>query len=127
MSQQILTNVSRYVIRDSETLRKEPSIVGTKVMVRDIVEVWKSGVAPEQISAQLFNLISAAQVFDAIGFYLDNQSEIDGYIEWYHSHPMLDVPAGLRLNPLKNEVDRDIIETRGYTEIDDRPEHSVAS
>ena len=127
MSQQILTNVSRYVIRDSETLRKEPSIVGTKVMVRDIVEVWKSGVAPEQISAQLFNLISAAQVFDAIGFYLDNQSEIDDYIQWYRNHPMLNVPTGLRLNPLKSEVDRDIMETRSYTEADDRPEHSVAS
>ena len=127
MSQQILTNVSRYVVRDSETLRKEPSIVGTKVMVRDIVEVWKSGVAPEQIPPQLFNLISAAQVFDAIGFYLDNQSEIDDYIEWYRNHPMLNVPAGLRLNPLKSEVDRDIIETRSYAEVDDRPEHSVAS
>ena len=54
---------------------------------------------------------------------MDNQSEIDDYIEWYRNHPMLNVPAGLRLNPSKSEVDRDIMETRGYAESDDRSEH----
>ena len=104
MSQTPPSAVSRYVVRDTATFRHEPTIVGTKVMVRDIVEIWRSGAAPEDIPARLFNLISAAQVFDAIGFYLDNQSEIDDYIEWYRSRPSLNVPAGLRLNPLQEEV-----------------------
>jgi len=124
MSLPIPVKISRYVIQDSETLLKEPTIVGTKVMVRDIVGIWKSGVAPEEIPAQLFSLISAAQVFDAIGFYLDNQSEIDGYIEWYRSRPMLDVPAGLRLNPLQTEVNRSI---EDYRREDNQVEHSVES
>ncbi len=104
--------VSRYVVRDATTFRQEPTIVGTKVMVRDIVEIWRSGVAPEHIPARLFNLISAAQVFDALGFYLDNQPEIDDDIEWYRSHPPFNVPAELRLNPLRKEVALTIESTR---------------
>jgi uncharacterized protein (DUF433 family) len=108
MTQTLPNTVSRYVVRDAATFRQEPTIVGTKVMVRDIVELWRSGIVPEKIPSRLFNLISAAQVFDAIGFYLDNQLEIDEYIEWYRSHPPLNVPAGLRLNPLREEVARAI-------------------
>jgi uncharacterized protein (DUF433 family) len=100
------------VVRDATTFRQEPTIVGTKVMVRDIVEIWRSGVAPEHIPARLFNLISAAQVFDALGFYLDNQPEIDDDIEWYRSHPPFNVPAELRLNPLRKEVALTIESTR---------------
>lgn len=104
MSQTVPSAVSRYVVRDIETFLKEPTIVATQVTVRDIVELWRSGIAPEEIPSQLFDLVSAAQVFDALSFYLDNQSEIDGYTEWYHSRPPLNVPARLRLNPLRNEV-----------------------
>jgi uncharacterized protein (DUF433 family) len=104
MAQTLPNTSSRHVVRDLATFRQEPTIVGTKVMVRDIVELWRSGVIPERIPSELFNLISASQVFDAIGFYLDNQAEIDEYIEWYRSRPMLNVPIGLRLNPLREEV-----------------------
>jgi uncharacterized protein (DUF433 family) len=106
------STVSRYVVRDAATFRQEPSILGTQVRVRDIAVLWRSGVSPEAIPGRLFDLISAAQVFDAIGFYLDNQAEIDGQIEWFHSHPPLNVPAELRLNPLRDEVARDIERAR---------------
>ena len=112
MSQTIPNTASRYVVRDGEALLKEPTIVGTEVTVRDIVVVWHSGVAPEKVPEKLFNLISAAQVFDAIGFYLDNQSEVDDYIEWYRRRPMLNVPVGLRLNPLRDEVNQAIADYR---------------
>jgi uncharacterized protein (DUF433 family) len=112
MSQVVPNTVSRYVVREADTFLKEPTIVGTKVTVRDIVELWHSGVAPEEIPAQLFNLVSGAQVFDAISFYLDNQSEIDEYIEWYRSRPPLNVPAMLRLNPLRDDVNQSINEYR---------------
>jgi uncharacterized protein (DUF433 family) len=125
MTQTIPNPVSRYVVRDVETFQQEPTIAGTKVMVRDIVELWRSGIVPEKIPSQLFDLISAAQVFDAIGFYLDNQSEIDEYIEWYRSRPPLNVPAGLRLNPLREEVVRAMEEARTFQ--DDASEWVEAS
>ncbi len=80
------------------------SIVGNGTMVssQDTVPLalW--------CAARLFGLVSAAQVFDAISFYLDNQAEIDGYIDWYHSRPPLNIPAELRLNPLRDEVNQAI-------------------
>lgn len=77
---QTLSNTgSRHIARSDDTFMKEPIVIGTKVFVRDIVEVWRSGVAPESIPAQLFDLVSVTQVFDAIGFYLDNQVEIDDH------------------------------------------------
>jgi uncharacterized protein (DUF433 family) len=119
MLQTLPTSLSRYVVREETTFRQEPTIVGTKVTVRDIVELWKSGVVPELISTQLFNLISAAQVFDAIGFYLDNQSEIDDSIEWYRSHPLVNVPAQLRLNPLGEAVMLEIEQNRQGKEVEE--------
>jgi uncharacterized protein (DUF433 family) len=107
-----ISTTSRYIVRDEETLLKEPIVAGTQVTVRDIVELWRSGALPQDIPPRLFGLISAAQVFDAISFYLDNQSEIDGYIEWYHSRPPLNVPVELRLNPLRDEVEQAIQSTR---------------
>jgi uncharacterized protein (DUF433 family) len=112
MLQTLSDTGSRHIARNDEAFMKEPIVLGTKVLVRDIVEVWRSGVAPESIPAQLFNLVSAAQVFDAIGFYLDNQAEIDGHIAWYQQRPIANVPARLRLNPLSEEVDQAMQEYR---------------
>lgn len=98
------TSTSRYVTRDSKILQGEPAIVGTQVAVRDIVLLWKSGVKPEEIPEKLMRLVTVAQVFDAISFYLDNQQEIDEYIEFFVQHPPLNVPFGLRANPLLDEV-----------------------
>ncbi len=112
MSQVLAPISSRYVIRDEETLLKEPIIIGTKVAVRDIIELWRSGILPQDVPDRLFNLVSAAQVFDAISFYLDNQVEIDSHIDWYHSRPLLNIPAELRLNPLRDEVEQNIRDAR---------------
>jgi uncharacterized protein (DUF433 family) len=112
MLQTLSDTGSRHIARNDELFMKEPIVLGTKVLVRDIVEVWRSGVAPESIPAQLFNLVSAAQVFDAIGFYLDNQAEIDGHIAWYQQRPIANVPARLRLNPLSEEVEQAMQEYR---------------
>jgi uncharacterized protein (DUF433 family) len=112
MLQTLSDTGSRHIARNDESFMKEPIVLGTKVLVRDIVEVWRSGVAPELIPAQLFNLVSAAQVFDAIGFYLDNQAEIDGHIAWYQQRPIANVPARLRLNPLSEEVEQAMQEYR---------------
>ncbi len=55
-------------------------------------------------SLAIENSRSAAQVFDAIRFYLDDRPEIDDRIAWYEARPMLNVSPLLRCNPLLNEV-----------------------
>jgi uncharacterized protein (DUF433 family) len=70
---------SRYVTR-SDILQGEPIIAGTRTTVRAIVGLWRLGISPEEIPTHLPHL-TLAQVFDALSFYLDNQAEINDYIE----------------------------------------------
>ena len=69
-----------YIVRDDAILGGEPIIRGTRTPVRAIVESWRMGVAPEEIPQGLPHL-TLAQVFDALSYYLDHQSEINSYIE----------------------------------------------
>jgi uncharacterized protein (DUF433 family) len=71
---------SRYVTRNPDILQGEPIITGTRTSVRAIVESWRLGIRPEEIPMHLSHL-TLAQVFDALSFYLDNQQEINEYIE----------------------------------------------
>jgi uncharacterized protein (DUF433 family) len=70
----------RYVITDEEILSGEPIIKGTRTPVRAIVELWREGLAPEEIPERLPHL-TLAQVFDALSYYSDHQEEINEYIE----------------------------------------------
>ncbi|MGK7898660.1 MAG: DUF433 domain-containing protein [Xenococcus sp. (in: cyanobacteria)] len=74
------TKSSRYITRQSEILSGEPIISGTRTPVRAIVENWRLGLRPEEIPLHLPHL-NLAQVFDALSFYLDNQIEINEYID----------------------------------------------
>jgi uncharacterized protein (DUF433 family) len=91
---------SRYVTRNPEILQGEPIVAGTQVAVRDVVVLWQSGVRPEEIPQALYDLVSIAQVFDALSFYYDAKEEIDERIAFYQSHPS---PLS-RLNPLWDNV-----------------------
>ena len=71
---------NRYIVRDPKVLGGEPIISGTRTPVRAIVELWRMGIAPEEISAHLPHL-TVAQVFDALSFFCDNQAEIGAHIE----------------------------------------------
>jgi uncharacterized protein (DUF433 family) len=75
-----IKNISRYVTRNPEILNGEPIIVGTRTSVRAIVNLWQLGIMPEEIISHLPHL-TLAQVFDALSFYLDNQTEINEYID----------------------------------------------
>ncbi len=75
--------ISRHVTRNPEILSGEPIIDGTRTPVRAIVENWRLGVRPEEIPLHLPHL-NLAQIFDALSFYLDNQAEINEYIERNH-------------------------------------------
>lgn len=69
-----------YIVQDDQILGGEPVIAGTRTSVRAIVELWRQGIAPEDISHRLPHL-RLAQVFDALSYYSDHQEEINGYIE----------------------------------------------
>jgi hypothetical protein len=78
-----LKTISRYVTREPQILSGEPIIAQTRTPVRAIVENWRLGIRPEEIPLHLPHL-TLAQVFDALSFYLDNQLEINEYIELNH-------------------------------------------
>jgi uncharacterized protein (DUF433 family) len=85
-----------YIVSDEHILGGEPIIKGTRTPVRAIAEMWRQGVLPEEIPHQLPHL-TLAQVFDALSYYSDHQSEINDYIERNR------IPDGL-INPLVNEL-----------------------
>jgi len=69
-----------YIVTDVNILSGEPIIRGTRTSVRAIVELWRMGITPEEIPQRLPHL-TLAQVFDALSYYSDHQSEINTYIE----------------------------------------------
>ena len=71
------------VISDTALLGGEPVIRGTKTPVRAIVELWRIGIPPEEIPEHLPH-ITLAQVFNALSYYAEHQSEINHYIEINH-------------------------------------------
>ena len=83
---------TRHVTRHPDILSGEPIIEGTRTPVRAIVENWRLGLRPEEIPLHLPHL-SLAQVFDALGFYLDNQTKINECIERNHVSDNLVHPA----------------------------------
>jgi uncharacterized protein (DUF433 family) len=70
----------RYIVRDDDILGGEPIIERTRTPVRAVVELWRQGISPEMIPTRLPHL-TGAQVFDALSYYSDHQSEINEYIE----------------------------------------------
>jgi uncharacterized protein (DUF433 family) len=78
--QMVTTTEHCYIIKDDHILSGEPIIKGARTPVRAIVEMWRMGVAPEEIPKRLPHL-ALAQVFDALSYYSDHQGEINAYIE----------------------------------------------
>ena len=70
----------RYITRDDDILGGEPIIAGTRTPVRAVVENWRMGLSPEEIPSHLPHL-TLAQVFEALRYYSDHQSDINAYIE----------------------------------------------
>ena len=69
-----------YIVTDDRILSGEPIIKGTRTPVRAIVELWRLGIAPEEMPQRLPHL-TLAQVFDALSYYSDHQAEIHAHIE----------------------------------------------
>ena len=69
-----------YIVTDDQILSGEPIVRGTRTPVRAIVELWRLGIPPEEIVTHL-PYLTLAQVFDALSYYSDHQTEIHTYIE----------------------------------------------
>ncbi|HLE61669.1 MAG TPA: DUF433 domain-containing protein [Pyrinomonadaceae bacterium] len=69
-----------YVVTDPQILGGEPIVKGTRTPVRSVVELWRMGTRPEEIPTHLPHL-KLAQVFDALSYYSDHQTDINSYIE----------------------------------------------
>jgi len=65
-----------YIVSSDDILQGAPIVVGTRTPVRGIAELWKFGVAPEEILIRLPHL-TLAQIFDALSYYQDHQATID--------------------------------------------------
>ncbi len=67
-----------YIIRDTNIYQGEPIIEGTRTGVRHVILLFQSGKDPEEIAS--IHRLSLAQVYDAVSFYYDNDTEIERYI-----------------------------------------------
>jgi uncharacterized protein (DUF433 family) len=76
----IRSTAHRYLVCDPEILGGEPIVIGTRTPVRAVAELWRGGIAPEEIPSDLPH-ITLAQVFDALSYYSDHAAEIDAHIE----------------------------------------------
>ena len=55
-------------------------IKGRRIAVWHIVQCYKSGMTPEEILAH-YPQLTLSRIFDALGYYDDNRSEIEADIE----------------------------------------------
>jgi uncharacterized protein (DUF433 family) len=67
-----------YIIRDTNIYQGEPIIEGTRTGVRHVILLFQSGKDPEEIAS--IHRLSLAQVYDALSFYYDHDTEIERYI-----------------------------------------------
>ncbi|MFA5804180.1 MAG: DUF433 domain-containing protein [Melioribacteraceae bacterium] len=67
----------KYIVK--KTGNNEPTIEGTRISVRDIVEQWKLGSSPEEIIS-VYPHINLSRVFEALAYYQDNMSEVEHFI-----------------------------------------------
>ena len=52
---------------------------GTRVTLDIVIEAHQEGLSPEEI-AESYDVLTAAQVYAAIGYYLENKSLVEGYL-----------------------------------------------
>jgi uncharacterized protein (DUF433 family) len=68
-----------HIICDARMHQGEPTIRGTSITVRTVVERTRLGDSVQDIAAA-YPVLTLAQVHDALGYYYDHTSEIEQYI-----------------------------------------------
>lgn len=69
-----------HIFRSTQMHRGEPTIQGSSITVRTIVERTRLGDTPEQI-VEAYPVLTLAQIHAALGYYYDHPGEIEGYIQ----------------------------------------------
>ena len=69
-----------HIVRNPQVHRGEPTIQGSSITVRTVVERTRLGDTPEQI-VEAYPVLTLAQVHDALGYYYDHPGEIERYIQ----------------------------------------------
>jgi len=72
----IIATKHPHIVRVEDVCGGRPVIRGTRTSVRSIVGYYKLGMSVEEILEGLPHL-TAAQVYDALSYYHDNQEEIE--------------------------------------------------
>lgn len=72
----ITTTEHPHIVRVDDVCGSRPVVSGTRTSVRTIVGCYKLGMSVEDIMEGLPHL-TAAQVYDALSYYHDNQEEIE--------------------------------------------------
>ena len=68
-----------HIVKVSGVASDEPIILGTRIMVRTIVEQYQLGSSIEEILWD-FPQLSSAQVHDALAYYHDHKTEMDALL-----------------------------------------------
>ena len=55
-------------------------IKGTRIGLEHVIELYKSGMFPEQIAAR-YHTVELVQVYAAITYYLHNKDAVEAYLE----------------------------------------------
>ncbi|HLL80769.1 MAG TPA: DUF433 domain-containing protein [Ktedonobacteraceae bacterium] len=64
-----------YIVRDTDIYNGEPIVQGTRTGVRHVILLFQSGKDPEEIAS--IHRLTLAQVYDALSYYYDHESEIE--------------------------------------------------
>ncbi len=67
-----------YIVHDSTIYNGEPIVEGTRTGVRHVILLFQAGKDPEVIANG--QRLTLAQVYDAISYYYDNETEVNYYI-----------------------------------------------
>lgn len=64
-----------YIVHDTDIYNGEPIVQGTRTGVRHVILLFQSGKDPEEIAN--IHRLTLAQVYDALSYYYDHESEIE--------------------------------------------------
>ncbi len=69
-----------YIVRRNRVQGGEPTIRGTRIPVRSVVQyVLRQGISPEALIRE-FRQLSLAAIYDALSFYYDHRALVDKLI-----------------------------------------------
>lgn len=97
-----------YLIRNSEILRGDVIIEGTRIPVRTIAALYQMGQSIDELLIT-WNELEPAQVLSALAYYFDYQEEIDNDNEYnnnieFWNDSIKKIKENFRINNAKTEI-----------------------